>query len=226
MQNLTLLTVNFNSNYMTFMMLKSFFKCIGDNFNYLIVDNSTNLNYSLVNSGMNVFDNTNNHITGNYGQCSKNHASTIDFALNNLIKTKYVLLCDNDIFFKKSILSILPEREKYDCIGEIGWDDAPPNRLFPYFNLFDVEKFKKEKVHYFDPKRIIEPPPVGRYVGPRGSGTKCWYRDTGASFYEDIKDSWNIKQIKLNDYIVHNKTHGQPKMTLNDFIIKYKDLNM
>lgn len=226
MKDITLLTVNFNQKYMTAFMLQSFMKLTSNTFDYLIIDNSTNHNESLINSSLNVFENIRNRKTGDFGQCSKNHCSTIDYALKNLIKTKYVLLCDNDIFFKSSIVSLLEERTKYDCIGEIGWDDAPPNRIFPYLNIIDVEKFNSQHLNYFDKTRIIEDPPIGKYAGPRGIGTKCWYHDTGSSFYEDIKDSWNIKNIKLDDYIVHNKTHGQPKMRIKDFILKYKDKNL
>ena len=88
----------------------------------------------------------------------------------------------------------------------------------------DVEKLKKDGINYFDPKRIIEPAPIGKYYGKRGQNTKCWYHDTGSSFYEDIKDSWNIKEIKLDDFIVHNKSHGGPKMSITNFIRKYRDI--
>ena len=225
MKDLTLLTVNFNEKMMTVFMLQSFFKHIDDKYcNYLIVENSSKIDKSLIGSGLNVFDNTNNHCTGNYKQCSKNHASAIDFALKNLIKTKWVLLVDNDIFFKKNLTPLIDSIDNYDCIGEVGWDDAPPMRLFPYFNFINIEKLKKDGINYFDPKRIIEPAPIGKYYGKRGQNTKCWYHDTGSSFYEDIKDSWNIKEIKLDDFIVHNKSHGGPKMSITNFIRKYKDI--
>lgn len=223
MKDITLLTTNYNQKYMTLCMLKSYMKNVGLDANYLIIDNSDNVNESLVNTDLNVFDNINNHITHNYRQCSKNHCSAIDYALKNLIKTKYVLLCDNDIFFKPTIIDLLKDYKNYDCIGEIGWDDAPPTRIFPYLNIIDVEKFKKDKINYFDIHRITEAPPIGKHEGPRGPNTKCWYHDTGSSFYEDIKDKWNIKQIKLNDYIVHHKVTMATKSMIETFIEKYKD---
>ena len=209
MKDITLLTVNFNQNKMTAFMLKSFIKNMGNNINYLIIDNSTIIEKSLINSGLNVFNNLNNHITGNYHQCSKNHCSTIDYALKNLIKTKYVLLCDNDIFFKPSIISLLKNYKTNDCIGEIGWDDAPPERLFPYFCIINVEKFRNEKLNYFDNKRCIGP--GSKEIGHRGPGTVCWYKDTGCSFLEDIKNTWNIKLIKLYPIPLQSSFRYHPK---------------
>ena len=123
----------------------------------------------------------------------------------------------------KNFLEIFDD-ESFDCAGEIGWDDAPPVRLFPYFCLINVEKFKKESLSYFDKNRIIENPPIGKLTGLRGPNTKCWYHDTGSSFYEDIKNKWKIKEIKLDDYIVHNKTTGMKKMEILNFIQTYKYL--
>lgn len=224
MKDITLLTTNYNNRDMTIAMLMSYMKNFGSDVNYLIIENSDNLKESLLDSGLEVFDNTFNHVTKNYHQCSKNHCSAIDYAFKNLIFTRYVLLCDNDIFFKPSIKTLLNDYKKYDCIGEIGWDDAPPTRIFPYLNIIDLEKLKSSKVNYFDINRITEAPPVGKHEGPRGPNTKCWYHDTGSSFYEDIKDSWNIKDIKLSDYIVHHKVTMSSASQLKDFIEQNKDL--
>lgn len=218
--DLTLLTVSFNNNIITGLMIKSFFKQLHNETNVVIVDNGT---YKPVDERMKsvfeVVDNFQHKLLPNYNQCSKNHCSAVDYVLKNLIKTKWVLLVDNDVFFKPAIKDLLLNfDESFDCMGEVGWDDAPPTRLFPYFCLINVEKMKNEKINYFDETRIIEDPPIGKQIGPRGPNTHCWYHDTGSSFYEDIKDIWKIKEIKLNDFIVHNKTTGMPKMTIQDFI--------
>lgn len=225
LNNLTLFTVSFNNNILTSLMIKSFYKNVGT-CETVIVDNG---NQEAVNEDMKsiftVIDNFNHKLLQNLNQCSKNHCLAIDYVLKNVIKTKWVLLVDNDVFFKPSVKEFLENfnEKEFDCAGEIGWDDAPPTRLFPYFCLINVEKFRLEQLSYFDEKRITEDPPIGKHIGIRGPNTPCWYHDTGSSFYEDIKDIWKIKEIKLDDFIVHNKTTGMPKSSIQNFISKYRN---
>lgn len=221
---ITLLTVSFNNNVLTTMMIKSFYKQVCE-VETLIIDNST---AQPISSDMkkifNVIDNTNQKITGNYNQCSKNHCSAVDYALKNCIKTKWCLLVDNDILFKPEVKKLLTEFKDYefDCCGEIGWDDAPPVRLFPYFCLINVEKFRNEKVNYFDNDRCIGS--GSKEVGRRGPGTPCWYKDTGCSFLEDIENSWKIQEIQLSNYIVHMKCTGQNNRDFRKFLNDNRDL--
>ena len=224
LNDITLLSVSYNNNLITGMMLKSLSKQISLE-NIIIFDNGDRIPVDEgLKSCFNVIDNFKQKLTGNYKQCSKNHCSTIDYALKNLIKTKWCLLVDNDILFKpaaKTLLENLNENE-FDCCGEIGWDDAPPERLFPYFCLINVKKFKNDNLNYFDNDRCIGP--GSKEVGPRGPTTKCWYKDTGCSFLEDIKDTWKIKQIKLQDYIVHLKCTGGGNTNYKEFLALNIDL--
>lgn len=221
---ITLLTASFNNNLLTTMMIKSFYKQVCK-VETLIIDNST---FQPVNSDMkelfNVIDNTNQKITGNYNQCSKNHCSSIDYALKKYIKTKWCLLVDNDVLFKPEVKKLLTEFKdnEFDCCGEIGWDDAPPVRLFPYFCLINVEKFINEKLNYFDNDRCIGP--GSKEIGNRGPGTPCWYKDTGCSFLEDIQNSWKIQEIQLSNYIVHMKCTGQNNRDFRKFLNNNRDL--
>lgn len=221
---ITLLTVSFNNNVLTTMMIKSFYKQVCE-VETLIIDNGT---FQPVSSDMkelfNVVDNTNQKITGNYNQCSKNHCSAVDYALKNCVKTKWCLLVDNDVLFKSDVKKLLEELKdsEFDCCGEIGWDDAPPIRLFPYFCLINVEKFRNENLNYFDNDRCIGP--GSKEVGKRGPGTPCWYKDTGCSFLEDIQNSWKIQEIKLSDYIVHLKCTGQNNRDFRKFLNDNKNL--
>lgn len=225
LKDITLLSVSFNNNLLTGLMLKSLNKQLGCLPNCLIIDNgTTEFIDNNLKSIVNVLDNRFQHITGNYRQCSKNHCSTIDYALKNLIKTKWCLLVDNDILFKpilKSFIENLNENE-FDTCGEIGWDDAPPERLFPYFCLINVEKFKIDKLNYFDNYRCIGP--GSKEIGECGPNTKRWYKDTGCSFLEDIKNKWKIKIIKMSDYIVHKKSNGYGFTDQNTFLTVNKEL--
>ncbi len=225
LKDITILTVSFNNNVLTGMMLKSFQKQVGELPEVIIIDNGNKIPVDDgLKSAFNVIDNFNQKITGDYKQCSKNHCSTIDYALKNIIKTKWCLLVDNDILFKPSLKSFLENlnENEFDCCGEIGWDDAPPERLYPYFCIINVEKFRNENLNYFDNDRCIG---LGsKTIGKRGIDTLCWYKDTGCSFLEDIKTYWKIKQIKLNEIIVHLKMTGKWNKNYKTFLENNKEL--
>ena len=200
--DITLLTFNFNREDLTKYMIRSFLDAVPTFKNILIVDNSNETPIKYLHQKYRVINNTNFRITPDFGQVSRNHSCAIDFTLRFLIHTKYVLLCDNDILFKNNISSLLEERHNFDCIGEIGYDNVPPNRIFPYLMLLDVEKFNKENIRYFDIKRTIR---KAVEVGEPISSIYGNVYDTGYSFYMDIRDRFSIKDIKISDYCIHLK---------------------
>lgn len=210
--NITLLTVSFNNNLLTGFMIKSCFKQIGQIIPVCIIDTGkTQKCDKNMKELFDVYDCSNVKL-----RSSRQHCYAIDFALKNCIKTKYVMLCDNDILFKPEIMNLinfLNTRENLDAVGEIGWDLTPPNRLFPYFCIINADKFKEEHLNYYDPKRIIKNHLIlNKY-------------DTGYSFYEDIKkNKWEINKIKMNDFIIHLKSGTlQRKSTLN-WLKSHRDL--
>lgn len=203
LDQLTILTASFNNNLLTGMMLKSFKKQVGKLPNVVIVDNG---NKTPVDDNLkecfNVIDNFNYKLLSNELQSSRNHCKSIDYALKNCIKTKWVLLVDNDVLFYPELKNFLInlDETKYDAIGEIGWDITPPNRLFPYFCLINVEKFNKENLNYFDRNRIVS------FNMPNHTDPiKDNLYDTGYSFLEDIKNNWKIFNIKISNYCNHLK---------------------
>ena len=193
LDNITLLTVSYNNNLLTTMMIKSCFKQIGRRIPVCIIDTGKNQKCDNdLKECFDVYDCSDINL-----KSSRQHAFAIDYALKNCIKTKYVMLCDNDILFKpelSTLLLFLDTFENLDVIGEIGWDITPPDRLFPYFCIINVEKFNNEKMNYYDKNRIIK------------NSKKLNKYDTGYSFYEDIKkNKWNIKKIKMKNFIIHLK---------------------
>jgi len=214
--DLSILTVSFNNNVLTGLMLKSFIKQTEIMPEIVIVDNGNkkpvdeNLKSIFI-----VVDNFNHKLLPDENQVSRNHCIALDYAIKNVIKTKWVLIVDNDILFKSSVKKFLKEfnEEEFDCAGEIGWDKTPPNRLYPYFCLINVEKMKNEQINYFDRSRMI------------WRWKQCNKFDTGYSFYEDIKKKeWKIKKIKLSDYIVHLKSGTLQNKNISEWLNKHKNL--
>jgi len=212
LDNITLLTVSYNNNLLTGMMIKSCFKQIGQEIPVCIIDtgNKQKCDESLKEL-FDVYDCSNVKL-----RSSSQHSYAIDYALKNCIKTKYVMLCDNDILFKpelKNLLMFLDTFEEIDAVGEIGWDNTPPNRLYPYFCIINVEKFNNENMNYYDSKRIIK------------DSRKLNKYDTGYSFYEDIKkNKWDIKKIKMNKFILHLKSGTLANKNYISWLSKNKNL--
>lgn len=201
LNDLTLFTCSFNNNLLTEMMLKSFCKQVQHIGEIVIMDNGTHTPVSVITKNtFKVIDNYQHKLVPDYHQVSKNHCSAVDYALKNCICTKWVLLVDNDVLFKPTCKEFLQKFDDvcYDCAGQIGWDDAPPDRIFPYFCMINMNTFRNTNVSFFDNKRCIGPDSVLQ-------GSSKFYRDTGSSFYDDIKNTWRIFNIDMNKYIVHLK---------------------
>ncbi len=199
-ENLTVLTCNFNNSEITLEMLRSLYITIDYPLNVTIMDNSTSKKLNIkYNSFFNIIDNTNFKLTPNYNQVSKNHSASIDYALKNIIKTDYVLLCDNDVIFKPATKKILTNKlyEQYDIIGEINADVTPPERLLPYFCFINLKKVLKYNINYFNNDLCI--PEYSFKLFPNFA-----LFDTGYSFLQELRqNNFSIKQIYLNDYVTH-----------------------
>lgn len=222
LNDLTVLTVSFNNNVLTGMMLKSLHKQLGYLPNVVIVDNGDK---KPVDDNMRtcftVIDNFQHKLLEDERQPSRNHAAAIDYALKNVIKTDWVLLVDNDVLFKPAVKTYLENfnETEYDYSGTIGWDCTPPNRLFPYFCLINVKKFRDEKRNYFDRERTI-------CLGMPGksNGKKYNYFDTGYSFYEDVKTTWRLLNYDFNDACIHLKSGMLANKNIYDWLNKHKSL--
>lgn len=201
--DLTILSATFNKHEFTINMLKSIASILRFLPKTCILDNSCENKFPVFkNTVIEVLDNTNFKNTRDYHCPSKNHCSSIDFALST-IKTRYVLLCDNDIIFKSSIVDLLKSYHDYDVIGEVGYDVVPPDRIFPYMCIIDLDFVRRNGIRYF-------------YEGRCLANGKM---DTGCSFYQDLqKKSARIKRINLKDYIVHLKGGTLHNKTLESLI--------
>ena len=141
---------------------------------------------------------------------SDRHACAINWALHNAVKTKWVLLVDDDVLFFPTIKKLLDEDPDYDALGEIGWDGIAGDRLLPYFCLFNVDKMKTQKIQYWhgDPCAASKPPV-----------------DTGYSFRTDIQAAgWNIRRIRLNGYVAHMKNASLKNLDVRGWLEQYRYL--
>lgn len=226
LSDLTLLTVSFNNNLLTGMMLKSFSKQTGIIPKVVIVDNGDKIPVDKgLKSVFKVIDNFNHKLLSDEIQPSRNHCKTIDYALKNEITTKWCLLVDNDILFKNTLKSFLLnfDTNKYDSAGEIGFDIIPPNRLYPYFCLINIDKFLKEKIDYYNKDFCMKLfDKNGNELKNSKFGHSGLY-DTGYYFYEQIKN-WSIQKIHINDLCVHLKNGSFGNRNINDFLNKNKNL--
>lgn len=187
--NLTLLTVSFNNNILTGMMIKSFIKQSDMQCPVVIVDNGTTEPVDdLLKRAFTVVDNYQHKLIPDERQNSRNHCIAIDYAIYNNVHTDWCLLVDNDILFLPTVKTILGctfnASCPFDIYGEVGYDMTPPERLFPYWCLINVKKMKHDKIRYYDRNRI----------------TKYYMRDAnGNSIYTDLQ--YNVqdttKMLKL-----------------------------
>lgn len=220
--NAALLTANFNFGWYTYYMLKSFVKQAGIGIPMYILENSTAPSpfVGLDGGPVHVIDNTMFKHTPDYNQPSMNHCSSLEYAMS-IIPERYVILCDNDVLFHKSINKLLDmPADSFDACGEIGWDILPPDRLFPYLCIIDNYKKKRQRISYFDAGRIVHYGMDSNHMDKKYS-----VYDTGYSFLDDIMThNWKIKEIKFSDYIVHLKGASLHKKDFRNWIAKYHNM--
>ena len=125
---------------------------------------------------------------------SAKHTISIDYLIKKLNIEEFCLL-DSDILFKRKVDFF---DNKYITIGELSQDKLilfnnkiRMPRIFPHLQYINVKKIRELNISYFDYNRIT------------GIDISKLDYDTGASFYEDIKNKNEIKFINTNDYIIH-----------------------
>ena len=230
--NITMLSAHFNTPGLLLFMMNSLVFQLHRPIPMCIIDNSTSIPLPIdvmQNKWLNVIDNTNYKITPNFGQCSANHAASIEYAMNT-ITTKYVMLCDTDILFFPSIRELLNQPvNAFDACGEVGWSTHPGDRLYPYFCIIDLEKKRHDGISFFDPNRImVDCMGVPFNTTHRTIKDDMAYFDTGASFLQDILfHKWNIEHILLDEYINHKKggtLHPNNNLTIDEWLYANRNL--
>lgn len=183
----TLITCSFNTPEVTATMLRSFVRQHGEGPHRIIVmENSTDdrTRGLLDAAGIPYVDNPDGR-----------HASSVDRALR-LCTTRYALLVDTDVVFKRSIAGPLTIMRRYGlalmgtvCADRGGYKLHP--RVHPWFCIIDVDAAHAHGIGFHDERRVIETGSIGFFEKvpiterPPEWSTRRFY-DVGSTFYEDI----------------------------------------
>lgn len=220
MKDLTLVTCSYNTPEITMTMLKSFSFHHKEKINIVLMENSTdNKTQSLLEANNIPYIRTK----------GATHSISVDRALK-LVNTKYAFLTDTDVVFHKSILPIYTQFKdgKYATLGNVvgsrgGYNLWP--RVFPWFQLIDMEQINEKGISYHDQIRIDESGSSAFYNNiPLNSNRDGKFYDVGATFLQDIQ-SYGLKIgcVNLeNNYFTHFEGMSWQGNVPNNL---YKELN-
>lgn len=227
--NMTFVIVHFNTPELTTCLCSSIYKHHPDA-KIILFDNSTTrpfVEHSLFN--IDYKDNTKGQlinfdtVLNNYpidtfiknlnNLGSAKHALSIDYVIKHL-DVDEVCLLDSDILIKKPLDFF---DSTYITIGELSNDKQilfnnkrRMQRIFPHCQYINVNQIRGKNISFFDANRI-----TGIDISPLDY-------DTGASFYEDVKNE-KIKFIRLDDYVIHFGAASWENKNYKQWLISNKE---
>lgn len=192
--NFSLVTCSYNTPHITMTMLKSWKEINGNVSNQLyLVDNSVD------ESTVELLKNNDIEYARSIGG---KHFEGVQHILSN-VKTKYALLVDTDVIFKKDITPILEMfiKGEYAIMGEVCGDRGGQPlfpRIHPWFCFIDVEKIRNRRIAFVNPRKLTLTNSWGYHGNDAlDNGRPGRKYDVGATFLEDIMQSglkaYNIK---------------------------------
>ena len=224
MLDLTLATCNYNTPEILETMLKSWKQVNGDVTNKcLVVDNSTEkASYKFLEK------NKIWHVKNPGGT----HPNGVQIALD-MVKTKYMLLVDTDIIFKKNLLEVFSQyvSMNYNMVGEVCGDRGGFQlfrRVNPWFCLIDVEFVNYYSIRFTDMNRIRATRSEGFFKNnPIAVNAGAKQYDVGATFLEDVmKHNGAVYNIRLEDeYFKHFEGMSWRKNSGIDSLVEANNRN-
>ena len=133
-------------------------------------------------------------------------------AFINDCKTKYALIVDSDIEFRKRIGPLFDMfiKEGAALMGEVCGSRGGYNlynRVHPWFMFVDIENIQKHGIRFYDEKRIEETDSCHFYqaVPMLLRYDDVWRYDVGATFYEDVINAGlKVSNYKAEpEYFIH-----------------------
>jgi hypothetical protein len=227
MEDLTLITCSYETPDVTMTMLKSFryFHSYLNQMNLVLIENSKQGN-----------DETRellkeNHIKHfvNYGGT---HSPSIDIAFQNC-KTRYALVVDTDIIFKKDFKEPFEMLKKYNvALAGIECGDRGGyklhKRIHPWFMFVDLKQIKENGIKFHDDWRIKKTNSEAFFknVPVNDIKSEVTMYDVGSSFYEDVSNNGlKIANLpKLEDWFIHCEGSSWYKNTDNKFLLKRAEI--
>jgi len=178
MNDLTLITCSYNTPDIILTMLKSFHQSNNTCDKLVIIENSTNDETAKILKENNI---------PFYVPGTRRHSEGVQAAFD-ICTTKYALLVDTDIIFKKDVDPVLKQCKENDIslLGEVCGNRGGRvinTRIHPWFCFINIDNIKKYNIKFWDSRRF-------------GNGY-----DVGCSFFEDIrKNGLNVGDIKMDPF--------------------------
>ena len=201
--DLSLITCSYNTPDILELCLKSFVFHHGPGpHKIIIMENSTNK------TTHRLLDHNNISYTVNPGAT---HSSSVDICFG-LVNTKYTLLIDTDIIFRKNISEPFNvfRNLQLTLFGQIQGDRGGfllYPRIAPYCCFIDMQNIMNMKINFHHEERIINTNSSGFFKNlPINFEEKSkQYYDVGSVFYEDVKrNHLQIMEWKdIDSYIFH-----------------------
>lgn len=155
--------------------------------NVIVIDN-TKRQIIDFNSEFKKYSDKTEQYNGHFG--SAKHALSVE-KLMDIIDDEFVL-ADSDILLKKNINSFFDS--SVACVGMIHKLKGRRDRLNPVLCYINTFMIRENGIQYFD----------GNRIWALSLGPNCKTYDTGASFYEDLKEkNLPIKLVNVTKYMYH-----------------------
>lgn len=181
MNDLTLLTCNFNTPYLIDGLLKSLIKTSSTLPNVLVMDTSTDESCVVPD------------YIPSFRFAGGIHGEAVNLAFKK-IKTRYVLLVDSDILFLQDYKKPFEvfKKEGGVAMGKVVGDVAGKSlypRIEPWYCFLDLSVLSRSKISFFDALRTSTSKQSGRVY------------DIGSTMFEDL----NNRGMKILDVNLENK---------------------
>ena len=241
MDNITLISCDYNTPLMEITMLRSFFKeCYGVVNKVLVSVNSDKDDidkYSM-------YDRAGIDYIKNPGM---SHAEGVQSLLDN-ITTKYALLVDSDVIFVKNIKSVIEDYIKSKIVlgghlDESGfdgnsWENSDfykgmnikiNSRIHPCFMFINNSFLKKNNIKFANADKIEATKSSCFYNMFNGEhsipGNEVPYYDVGGTLYEDVIEAKGKvnSSLVLSDYLIHFKGMSWVLNPLHDASVDVKN---
>jgi glycosyltransferase involved in cell wall biosynthesis len=218
--DLSLIICSYNTPEILELCLKSFVFHHGNGpHKIIIIENSTN-------------DKTQQFLDFNNITYVKNpkgtHSPSVDIGLS-LAKTKYCLLIDTDIIFKRNVGEVFTifKEQHLTLLGEIQGDRGGfllYPRVAPYFCFINIDNIRNKKINFHNEERVNNTNSMGFFKNiPINNGHRNQkYYDVGSVFFEDVqKNNLGISNLaNIDSYILHAESLSWAVQTNIDQYIK------